>query len=404
MSSAEAVPLGTANAHVDAEADQLRREVLEHLASMGIRVTSQGTIEPAPDDKDAVRTMHTGAVLDGRDRARGALEKHEDRYVARLADPASLDVAAIRPRLVPVVSGTDETRLWRWASLHWSVPTSAGYGRRLRYLVVDAAHDDALIGLIGLGDPVFALGARDAHIGWSRDDRGQHLHQIMDAFVLGAVPPYAGLLGGKLVALLATSKRVTDDYRDKYDGRKALISGKERHGPLAAVTTSSALGRSSLYNRLRSPDNARLAYEPVGFTNGSGDFHLHGDIYRRLHAFVASRVPMSESFRKAEWGGNAYRNRREVITRAFDLLGFDGRKMRRHGIRRQVYVAPLTHNYRELLTGAHTRPLWANPSVSEAARWWVDRWALPRSQRVDHWRDFDPESWRIWTPDSPWLA
>jgi hypothetical protein len=97
--------------------------------------------------------------------------------------------------------------LWRWLSLHWSIPVSSGYGRRLRFLVIDNGHHGKVIGLIGLADPVFALGARESWVGWDAPTRSQRLANVMDAYVLGAVPPYSGLLGGKLVALLATSIR-----------------------------------------------------------------------------------------------------------------------------------------------------------------------------------------------------
>jgi hypothetical protein len=37
----------------------------------------------------------------------------------------------------------------------------------------------------------------------------------MDAFVLGAVPPYSMLLGSKLVALLATTEEVARAFKRK---------------------------------------------------------------------------------------------------------------------------------------------------------------------------------------------
>jgi hypothetical protein len=57
------------------------------------------------------------------------------------------------------------------------VPVSNGFGRRLRYLVWDE-HNDKLIGLIAIGDPVFNLSVSrqldqveslDARRGWNRD-------------------------------------------------------------------------------------------------------------------------------------------------------------------------------------------------------------------------------------------
>lgn len=396
------------------DAGRLRDAVFDHLDELGIKVTPEGVIESTPESKQAIRDLHRSAVIGAREAAKQVLVDRESQFVSRLAIGDEICVQDIRPRLVPVTARTPETLIWRWVTLHWSIPTSTGYGRRLRYLVVDAAHGNALIGVIGLGDPVFALGARDSDIGWTRDHRKEHLHQVMDAFVLGAVPPYSRLIGSKLVALLAISNRVRDDFREKYDGRIALISGKVRRGPLAAITTTSALGASSAYNRLQAPhrpgykdsDGRKpLAYNKLGYTNGSGDFHFHGEIYERLREFVAEHVPPEESYRKEGWSGNAYRNRREVITRAFDLMGLNGRKMRRHGIRREVYVAPLTDNYRELLTGQHVRPFWRTQNFKVITEWWLQRWALQRAERRPDWRDFNPETWRIWTPnrDSRWM-
>src|SRR5262249_41111946 len=69
-------------------------------------------------------------------------------------------------------------------------------GRRLRYLVWDA-NNDKLIGIMALGDPVFNLKVRDELIGWDIKDRGKRLVNVLDAYVLGAVPPYNMLLGGQ---------------------------------------------------------------------------------------------------------------------------------------------------------------------------------------------------------------
>lgn len=60
---------------------------------------------------------------------------------------------------------------------------SSGYGRHLRFLVVDE-QNDKLIGVVGLGDPVFSLADRDRWIGWDTQGKTQGLHHVMDAFAL----------------------------------------------------------------------------------------------------------------------------------------------------------------------------------------------------------------------------
>jgi hypothetical protein len=88
---------------------------------------------------------------------------------------------------------------------------SNGFGRRLRYLVWDD-YNHKLMGIIAIGDPVFNLSVRDNLIGWDVAARGERLVNIMDAYVLGALPPYNALLGGKLVACLLRSRDIYDDF------------------------------------------------------------------------------------------------------------------------------------------------------------------------------------------------
>ena len=92
--------------------------------------------------------------------------------------------------LQPISSDTWEGDLFRLASLTWSVPVSNGFGRRLRFLVWDN-HNGKLIGIIAIGDPVFNLSVRDNLIEWDVKARGERLVNIMDAYVLGALPPYS---------------------------------------------------------------------------------------------------------------------------------------------------------------------------------------------------------------------
>lgn len=192
-----------------------------------------------------MRALHDDAVSSAVERARPALQRFEDDFVAGLVPGDEIDPAAIRPVLRLVgKKGSPDARLWRWAALHWSVPTSLGYGRRLHYLVVDEGHGGALMGVLGLQDPVFALRSRDAWIGWSAERRALSLTDVMDAFVLGAVPPYRELLGAKLVGLLAMPSEVRADFGSRYAHRRTQIANRDPNAKLLAITTASALGRS----------------------------------------------------------------------------------------------------------------------------------------------------------------
>jgi hypothetical protein len=215
-----------------------------------------------------LRRLHTLAVRSRLERAKKGLERHEAALLARFAAGPEVDPARMQPRLVQVRPRTPDELLFRYACLHWSIPVSSGYGRRLRFLVVDG-HNGKLMGLFGLGDPVFSLAPRDRWVGWDKEGRRARLRHVLDAFVPGAAPPYSFLLGGKLLALLAASGEVREAFRQKYAGRASCIGARTSDGSLALLTTTSALGRSSLYNRLSFRE--RLLYQRVGFTRGTGD-------------------------------------------------------------------------------------------------------------------------------------
>ena len=224
----------------------LRAEILDHLQTIGLN----GDRPDAPLTKDQVRHVHRFHRQAARDRILRALGNRLDALTSHIADGFEVDSVTIQPHLVQVKSGTPESDLFRLATLQWSIPVSQGYGRRLRFLVKDRANDK-LIGLFALGDPVFNLRARDAWIGWDQAGRRERLVNVMDAYVVGAVPPYSMLLGGKLVTSLMASKEVSEIFEERYGDKRGTISGTQKNARLAMITVTSALGKSSMYNRLK---------------------------------------------------------------------------------------------------------------------------------------------------------
>jgi hypothetical protein len=371
---------------------KLRRAVFSSLRAQGFDVRNGLIVPPAIDDKDAIRALHRTAVAHRVERARPALQRHETRLLERIAGAGQVDVDGFAPRLVEVRRGSDDERLFRWAALHWSIPVSSGYGRRLRFLVEDAANGK-LVGLIGLGDPVFAMAARDEWIGWHRDARRRNLKHVVDAFVLGAVPPYSYLLCGKLVALLATSDEVRAAWQAKYAGTRSVLTGAQQDGRLALLTTTSALGRSSIYNRLRFEEQE--AYLSVGETRGSGEFHFSDGLHRDISDFAIDHcVPTAKDPR---WG-IGFRNRREIVKKALPALGFSDRLMY-HGVKRKVYLAPLGANAPAFLRGDDLR-LWSHArSAADIAGYFKRRWMDGRVHRGEHrYLTFCPSSWQLWCP------
>jgi hypothetical protein len=286
-----------------------------------------------------------------------------------------------------VVADDEMAALFRLASLWWSVPVSRGFGRRFRILVFDKSNNK-LIGLLGLTDPVFNLRVRDSWIGWDVRDREQRLAHVMDAYVLGAVPPYNQLLGAKLMALIATSDFVRGIFRKRYRSTRSVILKREFDGRLALVTATSALGQSSIYNRLTF--GGVKVFEPVGFTEGYGHFHLANGTYASLKEYLA--LLGDDEIDRFRFGkGPNYRLR--VVRKALEYLDLPA-DLLRHGIQRAVYMAPLAKNTAAFLRGDADRLHWHTRPVHDLVAWWRERWLLPRASRDSSFQSFDKNHWR----------
>ena len=367
----------------------LKSMVLRSLKEQGFRVEGGQLLPPADLRKDSLRQLHQTAVAHKLKRSKRGLVKHQDRLLRFVASGADVVPDRIHPILVEVQPGSEEELLFRYATLHWSIPVSSGYGRRLRFLVMDD-HNEKLIGVIGLGDPIFNLGKRDDWMGWTKVDRQERLHYVMDAFVLGAVPPYSQLLCGKLVALLVASNEVRDVFRKKYADRVSLIRNRTLASQLVSLTTTSALGRSSIYNRLKF--RGREIFHSVGFTQGSGEFHFANGLYAALHDYAMRHC--DPTAKNSLWG-TGFRNRRELVKKCLPKLGLSSEWLY-HGVKREIFVIPLAENVRQVLRGEESQPVWYDQSVDELFEWFRDRWLLRRTKWDQRYLEFNRDSYRLW--------
>jgi hypothetical protein len=347
---------------------------------------------PRKPSKNKLRRLHSMAVLHTIASAKKTLCRHEEEFLGRIAGGHEVRPDRIAPRLVEVKSRSDEALFFRYASLHWSIPISSGYGRRLRFLVIDE-QNDKLMGLFGLSDPVFNLAGRDRWIGWDRQTQLHNLRHLMDAFILGAVPPYSFLLGGKLIAMLAASNDVREAFTRKYRGARTVIAKEEFDGRLALLTTTSALGRSSIYNRLRYKD--RLLFQPTGYTRGSGEFQFSNGLYGAIQRY-ASRY--CEPTAKKDLWGTGFRNRREVVKKCLPKVGLSSECIY-HGVNREIFVIPLASNTREFLRGEHRRLNWFDQPACDLFKFFRERWLMPRSVSDQRYREWDARKWSLWGPD-----
>ena len=368
---------------------ELKRLLLRSLKEQGFRVVGSRLLPPADLSKDSLRQLHQTAVAHKVERSKPGLFRYQDELQQQIASGSDVVPEKIRPILVEVQSDSREELLFRYATLHWSIPVSSGYGRRLRFLVIDE-HNEKLIGVLGLGDPIFNLGMRDLWIGWTKEDRRERLHQVMDAFVLGAVPPYSSLLFGKLVALLAASYQVREAFHRKYAGRPSVIRGRPLSSQLVAITTTSAMGRSSIYNRLKFRD--RTVFQSVGFTQGSGEFHFANGLYAALSDFADRHC---DATAKHNLWGTGFRNRREIVKKSLPKLGLSSEWLY-HGVEREIFVIPLAENTRQILRGEDSQPMWHDQAADDLYEWFRERWLVRRVQWDQRYLEFDADSYRIW--------
>ena len=361
---------------------ELRQAIQRHISFLDLKAVGNLSCNGLTQ-KQLVRKAHSPQRAQFVDRERRSLTKHRiQKLLSKFATGKDVIPERIDPEIVPVRSESESGYLFRLATTLWSVPVSQGYGRRMRYLVIDR-HNEKLIGIFALMDPVFNLKVRDEWIGWTVTQRKHRLSSVMDAYILGAVPPYNQLLGGKLIASLIGSKEVSTDFERKYGNTKGIISQERKHARLALVTVTSALGRSSLYNRLNLPGLAELT--KIGNTQGWGHFHVPNEIYlkmRRLLEIDGHKYANGHHF------GTGPNWRFRVIRQSLKALGMDAALLR-HGISREVYCMPLAKNWREYLTWESDNCAIERPCARDLTHAALERWVVPRSIRRPEFRNWD---------------
>lgn len=352
----------------------LKQRVKDELEAHGFDLGNGGIEKPEINSKEDIRKLHAGARREKYVENKDFLEEKESELLPEFADGYDIEVDELWPRVEVVEAGTHASDLFRYATLLWSVPVSQGFGRRVRFLVWDE-YTDKLIGLFALGDPVFNLSCRDEWIGWDHEDRTERLYNVMDIFILGAVPPYNILLGGKLIAMLATSNKVRDIIYNRYKDKKTVIEGKNKDPQLALLTTGSALGKSALYDRIRYND--RVLYQRIGASKGWGHFHLNNGLFNKLREYL-------QATRGSDVGGNAFGDgpnwKIRTARGALNELGLPEDLMR-HGIQREIYGIPLAENFKEFLKGETDELDSRDIPFDSIASWWKDRWLEGRAKR-----------------------
>lgn len=364
---------------------ELRERIETELTLAGF-ILNNGSLElPIGDPKTVYRNLHMEQRRERIESSRKVIEKWESHFLKSSATPSEIDIEKIKPR-IRTIETPEDRGLFNYASLTWSVPISKGFGRRSYFLVEDE-QNDKLIGIFALGDPVYNLSVRDNYIGWSQEQKKLRLYNVFDAFICGAIDPYRHLLAGKLVAMLTATNEVSEFLRQKYDGKVTYISEVVKDSRPALITVTSALGRSSVYNRLKL--ESRFLLKSQGYTKGFGHFHFSPSLYVDLLE-VAKEHPNYSGTGFGDGANWKIRTLRQALT----LIGSSNSYMQ-HGLSREVFLGELAPTSLQFLRGETETLDYYQTSVEEVSKFWLDRWLKSRPTAVQAMKEFDLESVKL---------
>ncbi len=283
--------------------------------------------------------------------------------------------SAIDP-IIEVCETEKQHRLFRILRYYWSSPYSEYVGRRIKLIIRDKALPNRpVIGIAALGSPIIHIPERDDFIGWDKETRTKNLIYTLDAYVIGALPPYNYLLGGKLISYILASNEVREIYRKKYK-EQVTLTEKRVANKLVGIFTTSLYGKSSQYNRMKFNDE--LLYKPIGQTKGFGTLHLSEETIQLMIKFLKSKgVEVGYKF------GDGPSWVMRVIRSAGDLLGFDSNFLLQHSFKRNIYFVPLAKEFKAFLNGETKQPQFNNYSKKELVEFWKKRWLESRKLNAD---------------------
>jgi len=358
---------------------KLRKRIIQVLEEQGFKINPH--VRPRGHSKTTYRRiqqkakfeqvfLHKKFLIDSMKKAWGYCRDGEE----IIPEKISLELRQVQ-------SGSFEEILFRWWNLvWWSIPYQHSYGRQMRFLLWDR-FNNAPFGMICLQSPVLKMAVRDNYLCLPKDELDIWVNRSMNAQRVGALPPYNKLIGGKMVALALVSNEIREAYRRKYKNYTSIIKGRKLNPDLLFITTTSAFGKSSLYNRLKY--NGEVVAQCLGYTQGSGSFHITEELYEELLVFLANKgVDVSRSF------GHGPSRKLKLISLGFKYLGLP--KFEYHGIKREFYLFPLVKNLSKVIQDDQ-EPIWVNHPFNKLVDYWKERWAIPRAERMPEWKNFSSD-------------
>lgn len=268
--------------------------------------------------------------------------------------------------IIPELILLDSTKaLWKtWKAIEQHVssfPFRRSPGRN-NYFLVKNQYDDKNLGIIDVAADFLALGPRDRHIGWNKNDRVLRNRNIANISVCVPTRNFGySMCGGKLLTLLAASDVVGNHWKEKYND------------DLVGLTVTSLYGRGVQYNRLKH-------FNYLGLTQGQGTVQIDEELYQQMRLIVEEE--------EGEILGGQFtsgkNSRINIIRKACDYLGIDARLLTTHGNRRGIYWCDRGENTSEFLKGIDTEFKPKDLSIDTLVNHWKERWAHKRVQNINN--------------------
>lgn len=367
--------------------------IIRDLSCLGWHINNKEKIIVSPPDSYTKKTIQESMLLKRQqliEKKSKWIEKHIDLARENLANGTEVIRSEITPT-IEVCTSPEQHNLFRILRYYWSSPYSEYVGRRIRLLIRDDyLPNKPVIGIAALGSPIIHIPERDNWIEWDKNTRTDNLIYTMDAYVLGALPPYNYLLGGKLVSYIMASNEIRKIYNHKYKDKVTIIK-KRKANDLVCIFVTSLYGRSSIYNRIKFND--KLLYNHIGETKGYGSLHLSNETFSAMIELLKqNNIYLSNRF----GGGPSWKMR--VIRVVGGILGFDTNSLLKHSFKRWIYAIPLAKNFREFLIKKDNKPLYYDYPLDELVTFWKKRWLSMRKKSpsvIANVRNFDKNKFQI---------
>ena len=358
---------------------KLRKKIIHALKEQGFKINPH--IRPSNYTKEAYRRIQAKSRLEQLSIYRRFLQENLSKVKKYCRDGKEIEPDKISLELREVSPGSFEEILFRWWNLvWWSIPYQRSYGRQMRFLLWDKSHDMPF-GLILLQSPVLKMSVRDKYLEIPKEELDYWVNESMHAQRVGALPPYNEILGGKMVALALTANEIREAYERKYASVKTVIKGRIIEPDLLFITTTSAFGKSSIYNRLKY--KGETVAISLGYTKGSGTFHIPESLYIEILEFLSKKgIDTSRGY------GHGPSRKLKLLSIAFRYLKLP--KFEYHGIQREFFLFPLVKNLEEVIKKKE-EPIYIDRPFNELVDYWKERWALPRAKRKPEWKEFEAE-------------